>query len=261
MAGYGRYGRRYGFAVTRSYDRATRDLIDRMTNKPNNDRIALFDSVMFRPLKNAGVLDLVNGLWIATADKQAAYLNWTGDHHNLVEVGTPTLTANSHFQGDGLMSCLETGYLYPAAYQNSAHLSSYCLDSGANVAALPDMGNVGAALIRHFGPDTFARLNHGLPAYSAVIPATAGVMVVSRTGPAIGDLQLYKDGDAITLTGGSTSTVPEVTFPVRLLGRNGAVPTFSNKRYFSFSVGRGLTEAQSDVLTLALQQLRAGIAP
>ena len=62
-------------------------------------------------------------LWLLAAhDAQAGRLNWIGAANDLSVGGSPAFTADRGYQGDGSAAYLASGYLFPAGYQDSAHL-------------------------------------------------------------------------------------------------------------------------------------------
>lgn len=243
----------------RAPDPATSALVARMTAPPPAARVALIDALV-RGLKAAGLWTRFDGLYLLAAhDAQAARLNWIAAANDLAAVNSPAFTADRGYAGDGATSYLDTGWLFPAGYQNSAHLMCWSR-SGAASASYFMIGNANSviALRRSTDDQDFTRVNAASSA-SRTSADASGMFLSSRTGALAGDFAFYRNGAALALTGALVSDVPDASYPLRILGRNGPTPAFTNRQVAAASMGAGLSAGEGAALHAALSAYLAGV--
>lgn len=128
------------------YDAAADALFARFTTPPTDARKALINTLIVT-LKAATIWDKIDAMYmLASADSQAALLNWKSANYNAIAVNSPTFQADKGYTGDGATSRLRTQFT-PSTngvnfLQDNCGLWVYCLtdvtggqaDLGANSA-------------------------------------------------------------------------------------------------------------------------------
>ncbi len=88
----------------------TVSLIDRMTVKPNPDRVKVINDTIVA-LKDENIWENLDVIYFTAAHaSQAAILNWKADNHNLIPVNSPTFTTDIGVNSDGTSSYLYSDY-------------------------------------------------------------------------------------------------------------------------------------------------------
>ena len=243
----------------RAPDPATAALIARMSAPPPVARVALIDALV-RALKSAGVWARLDCLYVLAAhDAQAARLNWVGAANDLAAVNSPVFTTDRGYAGDGATAYLDTGWVFPAGYQNSAHLMAWSRSSGAS-ASFVMIGNANAviSLRRSSDEQDFARVNSSTSAARASTDAS-GMFVAARTGSLAADFAFYRNGAVVAVTGATASEAPDTSYPLRILGRNGSIPGFTDRQIAAASAGAGLSAGEVAALHAALSTYLAAV--
>ena len=240
-------------------------LFARMTVPPSSARKKLINQTIGDFL-DAGVYQKSDAIYMMAAhDAQAARLNWIDSVYNLSEVGSPSYTVDSGYQGNGSSSYLDTG-ASPSTLnssgsakfkQNSSHISCYVKNYASSVSTLIGCRNGTTSFVditpTSSGLDCAFRPNSGPSGSVFSTPAPIGVnalMLANRDTSA--STQAYRNGVSV----GSTvlSSVSPPNFSMFVLAQNsGSAGSFTNAVAMAASFGESLTLAQVQDLS-SIQQ-------
>ena len=126
-----------------SYDEASHLLFRQIITSGgqiNDARRVLIDTLI-RRLKNTGVWDTMDALWVmAATDSVAAGINWVNPGtYTLGAAGSPTFTADRGYASPSAGNYLTTGITYSSLsklVQDSVHLGAWALGSGSTVTTI-----------------------------------------------------------------------------------------------------------------------------
>jgi len=140
---------------------------------------------LFVSLRSAGVLALLDRLWLLAAENSQSALIDLVARATATAVNSPTFATNG-YTVNGITNYIDTGYM-PSVNavmlsQNSAHLSFYCNSGPAYVG-----GGDGSSFLQILGTFTdsnmYARINTGNSGAGFATTDT-GIFIGDRTGPA-----------------------------------------------------------------------------
>jgi hypothetical protein len=217
----------------------TRALVARMSVAPTPARVSLINRVV-RDLKNAGLWSSpkLEGLYVFAAhDAQAARLNWLGSD-SASTVNGPTFTADRGYQGNGVDSYLQSGYLttWPSTdHHYGAFLNAIDTAGGVEITAnAVGFMSVSAGV---------ARVKDGT-IFTTTISMTGPPRHVAMSRIGSDDFKVYKNGSvAATVIDGP---------PGWTSGINVQFGQASNSRLSAVHTGRGLSDGEMLALSLAV---------
>lgn len=156
-----------------------------------------------------------------------------------------TFVAGHGWAGGGTRR-LDTGYKVPLGKQNSHAMGILVVSQGSNASAA--MGNANTAITpMNSSSDALLAMASTATAPATYQPSSAtGMWIGIRTLAA--SMALYRDDDKV-ITSTISSTTPDATYNVHVMGRNGASPTFYDQRCAFWFIAEDMLEA--DVVDFA----------
>lgn len=230
------------------FDTSANVLFGAMSVQPSAARKTLIDALI-TGLKADGVWTLLDALWVLAAhDSQAGRLNWKAPaSFTLVEVNSPTFTADQGYAGNGTTSYLNTTYVPSTSgvnlTQNSATIAVWSRTAAAGAGIFGNGTSTGAFFIspRQTG-DTFNyRVNQSTTTGTASTDGS-GFFAASRSGASA--TQGYKNGATFGSAGSVASAAP--TSIALNIGRVAA--GFSSAQVAAAAVGGNLNGTQHAAL-------------
>lgn len=227
------------------YDPAATALFARFTTPPTTARKALINDLIVS-LKDGGVWDKLDVLWLIGADSQASTRNWVQDAFNLSAVNSPSFLADRRFASDGSTSYLETGFNLSSAsgrkyMLNSAAIGVWCYTDGQS--GVVDAGTTNSIILPRNASDLALARANTTTNTSRSNTSAIGLTQVSRTSAS--------DQAIMSPDGGYNNAVISSTavdnLNMRFLGRSGTVQYAPHLQSGGF-VSSGLTEANMNTL-------------
>lgn len=205
----------------------------------------------------------------AAADSQAARINWKAPGtYTLVEVNSPTFTADRGYTGNGTSSYLTTGYAPGdggGPYQftlNSCHLGIWGLTTGTASGSVGETGFINTALtsgVRIKALDASNTLTGSMNAGAftgGTVATAAGHTVLTRSSSSM--VNTYKNGAAV-LASISNTSVSLQNFAAFILAHNvnGTPANFCPRQIAMVTYGANLTpQNMADLYQIDLAYLQ-----
>ena len=235
-------------------------VVNAMAVDPTDARKGLIDNLI-GSLKSAGAWSKLDSFYVPAAhDQQAARLNWVSPFgQSLVEVNSPTWTANLGYTGNGSSSYVHTGVAMNALTKfqlNDAHISAYGM---ADVTAADQyfwgVTSGARAVLVTDRSDGFHTITYRMNTSSDTSIAGAGGSkahwLVNRVGAA--DTSVYKNGTLVNNSATSSTAVSSDTLAFLARKSGGGAANFSTETVGQMSVGSSFdSDAQRAAVTAAV---------
>lgn len=230
-----------GNKVWSALDPDTQKIIDAMTNKPNASRQTLINNVVVY-LKSTNSWEPITNLYITSSHHtQASRLNWRNPALNiLVPINSPTFVVDRGWNGDGITSVLDSGFVPSGAMaRDNCHQGVWCLSNTQSTSF--DIGNAVCGIISRDASGKLRTRARSGSTSSDIVPTSVGHSLWSRTG--VNSYVTAKNGIVLgsTKTDASTATVGSSLW---VCGKNDSTLGYSNRQIAAAHWGASLSLTQ-----------------